>query len=194
MLAPVRTTAPAATPVSLTEAKLHLRVDHGDDDTLITSLIQAATDYVDGWAGILGRCLVTQSWRQDFCDWPTCRVLRLPFPDVSAATVKYFDEDNTEQAVADAMVTVLSDARGSFVRFSDEFTYPGLYDDRADAVQVTITAGYGEAADVPSAIKAAILLLVGHWYANREAVTSETATVLPMAVDALLAPYRRVGI
>lgn len=194
MLAPVRTTAPATTPVSLTEAKLHLRVDHNDDDTLITSLIQAATDHLDGWAGILGRCLVTQSWRQDFCDWPACRILRLPFPDVTEATVKYFDDGNTENPVADAMVAVLSDTRGSFVRFSDAFTYPGLYDDRADAVQVTITAGYGDAAAVPTAIRAAILLLVGHWYANREAASAEAIEALPMAVDALLAPYRRVGV
>jgi uncharacterized phiE125 gp8 family phage protein len=194
MLAPVRTTAPATTPVSLTEAKLHLRVDHNDDDTLITSLIQAATDHLDGWAGILGRCLVTQSWRQDFCDWPACRILRLPFPDVTEATVKYFDDGNTENPVADAMVAVLSDTRGSFVRFSDAFTYPGLYDDRADAVQVTITAGYGDAAAVPTAIRAAILLLVGHWYANREAASAEAIEALPMVVDALLAPYRRVGV
>jgi uncharacterized phiE125 gp8 family phage protein len=196
MLAPVRTVAPQTTPVSLTEAKAHLRVevDVTEDDTLITSLIQAATDHLDGWAGILGRALVTQSWRQDFCDWPACRILRLPFPDVTDATVKYFDEENASQDVADDMIAVLADARGSFIRFSDAFPYPSLRDDRGDRVQVTLTAGYGDATKVPSAIKAAILLLVGNWYANREAVTAEAATVLPMAVDALLAPYRRVGI
>jgi uncharacterized phiE125 gp8 family phage protein len=196
MLAPVRTAPSQTTPVSLTEAKTHLRVEAAvmDDDALITSLIQAATDHLDGWTGILGRCLMTQQWQQDFWCWPDCRILRLPFPDVSASTVKYFDEDNASQDVADDMVAVLSDVRGSFIRFSDAFTYPGLYNDRGDRVQVTLTAGYGDATKVPSAIKAAILLLVGNWYANREAVTADPVIVLPMAVDALLAPYRRVGV
>ena len=194
MFAPIRTTAPDATPVTLEEAKAHLRVDHEDDNTLITSLIEAATAHLDGWTGILGRCLVTQSWRQDFCGWPASRTLRLPFPDVSAATVKYFDGDNISRDVADEMVAVLADARGSYIRFSDAFIYPGLCDDRGDRLQVTFISGYGDMTAVPLAIKTAIFLLVGNWYANREAVTAHAALVLPMAVDALLAPYRKVGV
>ncbi len=62
---PVLITPPAIQPVSLAEAKLHLRVDHNDEDTLIESLTRAATEHSDGWNGILGRCLVEQVWRQD---------------------------------------------------------------------------------------------------------------------------------
>src|SRR5690606_10673336 len=62
---PVRVTPPAIQPVTLAEAKLHLRVDHDDEDALISNLIQAATGHLDGWTGILGHCLVEQVWRQD---------------------------------------------------------------------------------------------------------------------------------
>lgn len=35
-------------------------------------------------------------------------------------------------------------------------------------------------------VEQAVLLLVGHWYANREAVTAAAANVMPLAVERLL--------
>ncbi|WP_297534627.1 head-tail connector protein [Nitrobacter sp.] len=55
MLTPIRTVAPAEMPVTLAEAKAHLRVDHDDQDDLITAQIKAATAWFDGYSGILGR-------------------------------------------------------------------------------------------------------------------------------------------
>jgi len=78
MYAPIRTTPPATLPVSLTEAKLHLRVDHDDEDLLIEGLIGAATDHLDGWTGILGRCLEEQEWRQDFDGFENFRLPLYP--------------------------------------------------------------------------------------------------------------------
>lgn len=44
-------------------------------------------------------------------------------------------------------------------------------------------------------IRMAMLLLIGHWYANREAVSiGETASEVPMAVSALLQSYRIYGV
>lgn len=86
MNAPVRIIAPAELPVMLSDAKAHLRVDFDDDDFLIGSMVNAATDYLDGWNGILGRCLVTQTWtieRDEGCEFVS------PFPQselVSEAT------------------------------------------------------------------------------------------------------------
>jgi uncharacterized phiE125 gp8 family phage protein len=60
-----------------------------------------------------------------------------------------------------------------------------------NAVKVTFVAGYGAASAVPAALKSAILLLVGHWYTNREAVmVGESVAELPLAVSALVAPFR----
>jgi uncharacterized phiE125 gp8 family phage protein len=193
MHAPVLIAAAAETPVSTVEAKAHLRVDGDDDTALIGSLVAAATGHLDGYTGILGRCLVTQSWRQDFDEFS--RVMRLPFPVAGITSiVSVDDEGTTSSAIAAANYDLQHDGLGSFVRFIDTYAFPsGLAETRA--VRVTFTAGYGAADAVPSALKAAILLLIGHWYGNREAVVTGTiATELPMAVAALIEPYRRVGI
>ncbi|MDW9877330.1 hypothetical protein GOA90_08745 [Sinorhizobium meliloti] len=196
MLRPIRISPAAAKPVSLEEARAHLRVDVDDENTLITALIDAATSYLDGWSGVLGRCLINQVWMQSFSDWPDCRSVRLPFPDVSAATVKFFDADNVEQTVSASLFERFEDERGTIIRFRDEFTYPTVFDDRRDGVRVEFTAGYGASAtDVPTAVRHAMLLMIGHWYENRESVVIGNAPeALPLAFDALVAPFRRVGI
>lgn len=111
---PVLTDVPALRPVSLAEAKAHLRVDFSDDDTLISALIDAATAHIDGYTGILARALVTQTWRQDFCDWPGDRVLRLPLaPVASVESVKYFDAANVETTVSNPGTTRCSKMRAA---------------------------------------------------------------------------------
>lgn len=163
----------------------------GEDNTLVQSLIQAATDHVDGYAGILGRCLINQTWRVDVGGWPGCREIRLPFPDVSAIdSVKYFDADNAEQTVTGTLYERIEDERGSIVRFLGDFSASAVYDDRTDTVRVTFTAGYGAAAaDVPQAIRVAIMMLAAHWYNNREGQGE-----IPPAVMALLTPFRRISV
>lgn len=194
-LKPVRTIAPSGTPVSLEEIKAHCRVDGTDSDTVLTGLLNAAVSHLDGYSGILGRCMVEQSWRVDLADWPTGGLIRLPFPDVTAITsVKYFDADNVERTVDSASYQRVEDALGSLVRLVDDYSTPSVYDDRLDAVQVTFVAGFGNAAAVPAALKVAIMLLVSHWNENREAVVAGGVSELPFAVNALVSPFRRVGV
>lgn len=191
MLAPVRTSAPATTPVSLTEAKAHCRVDDSNSDTVLTALIAAATDHMDGWSGVLGRALVTQTWQQDF-DGFAADGLRLPLgPAASVSSVTYYDADNAQQTLSADVYRLFTDAIGPYVGLKPDQDWPNAYS-RPDAVRVTYVAG-AAASDVPAAIKTAMLLLIGHWFENREAVAVGTATVLPLSVDVLLAPYRRVG-
>lgn len=190
-LRPVLVTAPAAPVITAAEVKAHAAVDTTDDDTMLGALVDAAIAHVDGYTGILGRCLVNQSWRVDLADWPCGGLIRLPFPDVSAITsIKYYDEDNAEQTIDDANYQRVEDARGHLVRMVDDFAAPAVYDDRLDAVRVTFVAGYGAAADdVPAAIRVALWMLAAHWYSNREGQGE-----VPPHVMSLLAPYRRVGI
>jgi len=189
MLAPVRTVAPASTPVSLVEAKAHLRVDHSDDDTLITGLIAAATDHLDGYTGILGRAIITQTWRQDFYRFSP--QMRLPLhPVASVSSVTYYDGDNVQQTLSENIYELLADGAGPYIARKADQTWPGTKN-REAAVAATFIAGEATA---PAAIKTAILLMVAHLYENREAVAEGGFEALPLAVDALTAPYRRVGV
>lgn len=59
----IRVTPPTAPVVSLHDMKEHLRVLHEDEDMLIQSLTDAAVSWLDGWDGVLGRCIMPQTWR-----------------------------------------------------------------------------------------------------------------------------------
>lgn len=199
---PVLATAPVLLPVSLAEAKRHLRVDDNSEDALIEGLVRAATEHLDGWAGVLGRCLVEQEWRQDFDRF--AHELYLPLgPVISVTTVTWRNAAGQVATVSASNYDLRTDAGGNnCVRFDSDYSFPDdLHESRA--VSVTYKAGYETIPEesetpaqstVPAPIKAAILLLVGHWFSNREAVTVGAATPLPMAVDALIEPYRRVGV
>lgn len=192
MLAPVRTVAPAAPLLTIEEVKAHLRVDHADEDVLITGLMDAATAHLDGYQGILGRALITQTWTVDF---PTFRNrLDIPLGPVQSATIQYYDSSNEQQTLATSVYAVLTDGLGPYVALKYNQQWPQTYT-RDDAVRVTFVAGYGAAGkDVPLAIRAAMLLLIANWYDNRSAVSvGETASELPLSAAALLAPFRRVG-
>lgn len=190
-LAPVRTVAPAKKLLSIAEAKDHCRVDEGDDDTLIGNLISAATAHLDGYSGVLGRALITQTWRQDFDDFTDC--MRLPLaPLGSTVSVTYLDTADSQQTLATSVYEIVTDHFGPFVGLKSGQAWPSTSDLRA-AVSITFECGYGaDAADVPQALRQAALLLISHWYENREAVTEGNMSMVPMAVDSLIAPYRRV--
>lgn len=185
----VLVTPPAAL-LTTAEAKAHLRVDHSDEDTLIDSLVAAATQHLDGRAGILGRAIVNQAWRLDVAA-PCGGIIVIDMPDVSAvASVKYLSAGvETTWDSAEWRLGALPAGR-FFIEPKDGYSWPAA-DDQEDAFRVAFTAGFGAAAAVPAPLKAAVLLLVGHWYEHREEVViGQAPAVLPRAVDALIAPYR----
>lgn len=184
----LRTIAPATAPVSLSEAKLHLRVDGSDEDSLITGLIDAATAHFDG-QGVLGRAMVTQSWAQ-WVDQTPGWVRLTVGPFQSLTSVEYYDADNALQTATLADFEVRLDGDFVIVKPKKDHVWPNAYI-RQDAIKITYVAGFGDAAtDVPQSIRQAILLTVGHWYENREAVVEGNYKSLPMAVEALIGVER----
>ncbi|MEJ8570747.1 head-tail connector protein [Microbaculum marinum] len=186
MLTPVRIAAPATTPVSLDEAKAHLRVDHDDQDGLIAAHIEAATAWVDGFTGIVGRALVTQTWRQDFAGFAPRLCLPL-VPASAIVSVSYFDVINDPQTLDAGTCALLSDARGAYVVLQPGHSWPATWR-RDDAVSVIFTAGYGDPADVPQPLRQAIQLLVQRLFDGADASIDAAND---RVVDTLIAPYRR---
>lgn len=193
MYKPTLVAGPITPVVTRDEAKVHLRVDSDDEGALIDGLIAAVLSLFDGYAGILGRCLVSQTWQLTADDFG--RRMRLPMPAASIASIKVRDSAGDLSAAIDAAnYSLLSDARGSFVRFKDGYAYPGDLAE-TEGVVIQFVAGYGPAAtDVPAAIKVAMLLMIGHWYVHREAVTDANADLLPLAVASLIAPFRLISV
>lgn len=194
MLLPVRTVAPALDLWSTAEVKSHLNVTFGDDDTLIGAIRDTVQQYLDGFTGYLGRCLLTQTWRQDLACFPGDDRLRLPFRPVSAVSgITYYDSNNTTQTLATTVYAgPFTDELGAYVILKFGQSWPVTYS-REDAVSVTFAAGYATAAVVPAPIRAAALLMCGDLYAHRETVViGVTAEKIPMSptVEALLAPFR----
>lgn len=190
--APVLVAGPVRDVVSLVDARVHCHVDEGEWDALLGGLIAAALAYCDGWRGVLGRCLLAQTWRVEFDCWEQC--LRLPFPDVVAGSVvvTFVDADGAASALDAGSYDVLEDAVGGFVRFRDAYGGPGTL---AEVGGVRVAAQFAAPEGVVAQARQAMLLMVGHWFANREAVNVGNITsVLPMGAEMLLAPLRRVGV
>jgi len=183
----IQTAAPATEPVTLAEAKSHLRVDGTDDDTLITELIKGARQLVEGNTG---RSLITQTWRLTLDRFPrNDEAIRLERPPlVSVESVTYVDTNGATQTMATSDYIVDTSHVQGEVALAYDKTWP---DARAqqNAVLVNYTAGYGAASAVPEALKAAIKLRLGDLYENREASVIGTIHTANPAADALEAIY-----
>lgn len=178
-------TAAAECPVTLSEACAHLRIEAGDgyttgdDDTYVNSLIQAATSYLDGKNGILlGRCMIKQTWSADIED----TTVDFKFPLITVTKINkitYKDENEAAKTLSSTLYTLYDDT----IEWEEGLPY-------MDDVKVEFEVGYGDADDVPAPLKHAILLLIGHWYDNRNAVTGTNMSSVPTAFDALISAYR----
>lgn len=184
-------TPPAEEPVTLTEAKNHLRVDLTDDDSLISALIVAAREHAEA---ITRRAFITQTLKLSLDAFPANNgPIYVPMPPLqSVNSLKYFDTDGVEQTLNEGTdYLVDNESEPGRITPAPDTGWPATQN-RPNAVSVEFVAGFGDASKVPQGIKQAILLMVGHWYENREAVTMQgnNAGELPMAVDSLLMMHR----
>lgn len=171
----VRTEAAEETPVSLDEIKQHLGVDHDDDNDLLDQLNEAATEELDGYGGVLRRCLGAQTWVLHLPCFPRGR-LQLPLPPlIDVVSITYVDPTGNVQTMAEGDYLVL-DGPISAVDLAPGKSWASTRK-QARAVSVTFVCGLDP---VPARHKAIIKLVVGDLYANREAqlVARGTLTVL----------------
>lgn len=176
MRPPVLVTPPADPVVFIEDLKAQCLIEHSQDDAYLVQLEQAAVAYLDGWKGALGRCIMPQTWRQDFDCYGK---LRLAFPDVTEATVSYFD--GTAFQTSGVTAELDQDFLGHFVTASGPET---------DRVRVVYTCGLPER-NLEAAVMA-VKLMVAHWHQNRTAVSSGPMMSVPMSAEMLISSLRQV--
>lgn len=154
---------PLAEPVTLDDAKLHLRINPGDiseDRAIIAPLIMAAREYCENYTG---RSFALQKITVHADEHGTIKLPRGPVVSVDSVTL----DGKTVEYTADLHSgTVTVDQSGATIAY---------------------TAGYTH---IPMLVRQAMLLLIGHWYANREAVAQTTSAEVDMAVRAMLNQYK----
>lgn len=184
----VAVTTPPDPVVSVEEAKAHLYVDHPDDDAMIEAMVAAATAHLDGPAGVLNRALGEQVLVATLEGFPCAPVALRCEPIQSVGEITYVDQAGAEQTLSASVYELTDDGR---LRLAFGQAWPAVRS-CADPVRITYTAGYGT---LPAPLRAAILLMVGDLYANRETgVVGTVASDVKMSttVDALIAPYRNL--
>lgn len=168
----VRQTQPAVEPVTLAEAKAHLRVDTADDDAYITGLIRAAREWVEQY---LDRTLVHTQWVMRFDKFPDSGIepVELPRPPMvtsgtaTAVTVTFTTEPGATSTYSTAEYRVDRFATpGTVLPIYGSTWTPHRQDD--NAISVTWWAGYGPSgSDVPQGVKNAMLLYIHELYEKR---------------------------
>jgi len=178
-------------PLTVVEAKEHLRVTWSEEDERIESLIAAAMAYLDGRDGILGRALAPQTWEYTLDRFPVCSWIGLPLPPVQSITsITYRDASGAPVVWGAGNYSLGADKHWCprIIR-APGVSWPGTWSE-PEAVTIRAVHGYESPADVPEPLRQAMLLLIGHWFANREVVLTGTISKeIEFAVEALCAPY-----
>ncbi len=207
-------TPPDQEPITLQQAKDQLCLDasYTTDDALVALYIQAAREYVESNCN---RAVLSQQWRlsldgfpvyspglmrfndrssyrQIANQWASSVYLHLPKPSlISVDAITWIDTSGTTQTLAPSAYVVDADSIPARIAPTPNTYWPVPQMYRPNTVQIVFTCGYGDGpSDVPARIQAAILLLIAHWYANRESVSPMNLTSIPFGVDALLASER----
>jgi Phage gp6-like head-tail connector protein len=209
-------TQPTIEPVTIDEAKLHLRVDTSDDDALILGQIKAARRHLE-WT--YNRAMLTQSlvltldsfdsrkWTSEAfygvspATWSlglgvTWSMIELRPPVQSITSVKYTDPSGVQQTLASSGYAFDPGSEQSTGRIFPALNkiWPAVGLTPA-AVSIEFVAGFTSADLVPEDWKAATKLMLGALYENREeeVVDIRVASInLKSGLDALMGPYTAV--
>ncbi len=186
------TSGPSVEPLSRTEVKNHLKVDFTSDDTLIDALIQAARETVEE---ITNLKLIDTTIEETFEGFP-CTSQEHPFASLkltfspldSVTSVEYQETAGTYTTLSSGSYTVHDYQKPAVITPAYSLSWPSTII-FPESVRVTYVAGYGtSASDVPEALRAAMLLMIGHWYENRQ----DTVRRMPTQAEWILKKYRIV--
>jgi uncharacterized phiE125 gp8 family phage protein len=187
---------PATEPLTLAECYTHLRVfivdsDGHPEDDLILALAKAAREYCENFTG---RSLALKDYEVRFAAFPD--PLELPHPPFVALLNGITITDNVSDNAIDEDLYAVDDYTDELVSIAPTGSWPTVT--TGNTVRIRYRAGYGDeseaAGHLPASIKAAMLLVLGHLFANREASAAQALATVPLGVESLLRPYRvRIG-
>jgi uncharacterized phiE125 gp8 family phage protein len=178
-------TAPGLPALDLDVVKTHLAVEHNDQDLLIESLIEAAQARIEGPRGI-GVALTLSTWVLSLDAFPACIEMDLG-PVAGVTSISYVDAAGALQVLPSGDYQV--DLAGRPARIVPAFgkAFPATRAQPA-AVSVTFTAG---SANPPPGLLTAMLMLVAHWFANRETASGAGLAEIPFGAAVLLDAHRQ---
>lgn len=181
---------PVGEPLTLAEAKAHLRVETDLDDTLIAGLIRTVREHLER---VTGLALLTRTFRLYLDDWPSSRVIQIgrgPVQTIEAVTV--YDKAGLPQEIDVSGFVLDGQARPARLVLSQQPT-PGQ---AINGIEIDFSAGFGAAGtDVPDTLKRAMLLHAALLYEFRGAVSPESQpAAVPAGYDRLIAPFCRRGL
>lgn len=166
-------TPPDAEPVTLAEAKLHLRVDHDDEDTLIGMLIKVARQQAEQRTG---RRYGIQTWERSYDAFPPWALMLPDPPLVEIVSVKYDDPAGVEQTLGNAAYVMRRGAEPAVLLpasvWPATIAQPG-------AVRVRYRCGLDSSDARWDSLKAWMLLAIGTWHAQRQAASPVQTYALP---------------
>lgn len=184
--------APTSAPITLSEAKAHLRVDASDEDALIQRLINSAVAKIDGVDGI-GYCMMTQTWVATLDAFPAGTIVLPLAPFNALVSIAYTDTSGNPQTMDAADYNVVGGATPAFV----EPIYGGSWPSARDvsgAVSVTFRVGSATAAEVPGDLVEAMFKMIESWFEVRgDVVVRHAVRSVPGGVAETLERYR-VGV
>lgn len=181
-------TGPTSEPVTLSEAKAHCRIDISEDDGLLAGYILAARIFIEGEThrSIASKTYdytIDYGWPKRGCsDW-----IELPVsPLVSVSSITYVNENGATQTLASNQYRVLTNRPRGVVIPAYDAVWPTVRY-QPETITIRFVAGYS---NVPNDLCTALLMLVAHWYENRETVNAGSTTELPFTVQSIISGYR----
>ena len=204
-------TGPTTEPVSLAQLCNQCSVAPGTDDATLMFYAMAAREYCENYCG---RAFFSQQWQLTMDHFPVSlysgtvnpatrrdfnyysgiwqgQTIALPRPKCTAVnSITYIDITGDQQILSSSDYVV--DLTSTPARIVPA---PGVYWPLGTlyipgSVAVTYTCASWTAANIPTSICQAILLLAGHWYLNRESTTQSKLNDIPFGVNALLDMYK----
>ena len=150
-----RTSEPQVEPITVAEAKKHLRLSFGDDDSVIAAAITTARQAVERDTG---RSLITQTWTLKLDNWPKEGIALYHSPVQSVSSITFVDDAAATTTWTASEYEVHSNGDPAFIQPAWNYDWPEIRGDYR-GITVTYVAGYGDTgSSIPQEFRSAMLL------------------------------------